>query len=166
MLKEICNDSSMTARLDKNYFSEALKWIVVSVSILVGSFLIFTGSYEWIIFFLLIISLISFSTRYSMIIDTQKKVIIDSFYFLWIRIQSEEFSFHILKCIRMDKQRHVYTANSRTRDRQADFNEYIGTLEYDQGKSVELIGGMEYLLIAEEMKRIAGQLNLPVERTF
>ena len=58
----------MTARLDKNYFSEALKWIIVSVSILVGSFLIFTGSYEWIIFFLLIISLISFSTRYSMII--------------------------------------------------------------------------------------------------
>jgi hypothetical protein len=71
-----------------------------------------------------------------------------------------------LNCIRLDKERHTYTANSRTRDHQTDYNEYIGTLEFDQGKSVELMRNVEYQPIVEELKKLASQLSLPLERTF
>jgi hypothetical protein len=156
----------MRVRLEDNYFSDALKWTIVTLGTLVSGYLIYATSYQWIVFILLIISLISFSTKYVIEVNTEKKLIIDSFYFLWIRIKSEELNFHTLNCIRLDKQRHIYNVTSRAMDRQADFNEYIGTLEYDHGQSVELERKMEYQALAEEMKRISGQLNIPVNRTF
>ena len=112
------------------------------------------------------ISLISFSTKYILEVDTERKRIIDSFYFLWIRSKSDEIKFNALNCIRIDKQRHIYNASTRSRDRQADFNEYIATLEYDRDKSVELERKMEYQSFAAEMKSLAGQLGIPINRTF
>lgn len=156
----------MSVKLEDNYFSEALKWTIVFGSVLISGYLIYAAHHQWIIFFLLVISLISFSTKYVLEVDTEKKQIIDSFYFLWIRTKSEEIKFNELNCIRIDKQRHIYNANTRSRDRQADFNEYIATLEYDRDKSVELERKMEYQSFAEEMKSLAGQLGIPINRTF
>ncbi len=156
----------MTAKLEDSYFSEAFKWIILIGSASGSLCLIFIESYEWIIPLLIVLSLISFSTKYSLIIDTEKKIIIDSFHMLWIRIRSENFSFSTLNGIRLDKERHAYHASTRSSDRLIDFNEYIGMLEYDYGKSIELARKMEYQDIAEEMKTIADQLNLTIERTF
>jgi hypothetical protein len=85
---------------------------------------------------------------------------------LWIRTKSTTINFQTLNCIRLDKQRHVYNARSRSRDRQADFNEYIATLEYNNDKSVELERRMEYQSLAEEMKSLSSQLGIPINRTF
>ncbi len=156
----------MSVKLVDNYFSDTLKWTVVIGSALLGGYLIYAAHHQWIIFFLLMISLISFSTKYLLEIDTEKRCIIDSFYVLWIRTKSEEFKFNTLNCIRLDKQRHVYNATSRAMDRQADFNEYIATLEFDQNKSLELERKMEYQALAEVMNRTAVQLNIPIQRTF
>jgi len=156
----------MSVTLEDNYFSATLKWTILILSTLVSGYLIYTASYQWIVFILLMISLISFSTRYVLKVDTEKNLIIDSFYFLWIKTKSEEIKFNTLHCIRMDKQRHVYNATSRSRVHQADFNEYIGTLEFDCDKSIELERKMEYEPLADEMKRMAGQLNIPLNRTF
>ncbi len=156
----------MSAKLEDHYFSDALKWTIVIGSVLISGYLIYAAHHQWIIFFLLMISLISFSRKYVLEVDTDKKQIIDSFYFLWIKIKSEELPFTTLKCIRLHKQRHIYNASTRSSDRQADFNEYIGTLEYDLDKSVELTRNVEYQFIAEEMQSFAGQLNIPIDRTF
>jgi hypothetical protein len=156
----------MDIKLEENYFSEALTWTIVIGCASVSGYLIFLSSYQWIVLVLAMVALITFSTKYTLNINTEKKLIIDSFYILWIRIKYEEFKFSTLHSIRLDKQRHVYNASSRSRDRQTDFNEYIGTLEYDQDKSVELTRKMEYQTMAEEMNRIAGQLNIPISRTF
>jgi hypothetical protein len=125
-----------------------------------------TAQYLWIIFLLVILSLVSFSTKYVLEVDAGKKIIIDSFYVLWIRMKSEEFKFNKLNCIRIDKERHTYNASTRSRVRQADFNEYIGTLEYDQNKSIELSRKMEYQSMVDEMQSFAGQLTIPINRTF
>jgi uncharacterized membrane protein len=156
----------MSVKLVDNYFSDTLKWTVVIGSALLSGYLVYAAHHQWIIFFLLLISLISFSTKYLLEIDTEKKRIIDSFYFLWIRTKSEEFKFNTLNCIRLDKQRHVYNATSRSMDRQADFYEYIATIEFDQNKSLELERKMEYQSLAEVMNRTAAQLNIPIQRTF
>lgn len=156
----------MSAKLEDHYFSDALKWTIVIGSVLISGYLIYAAHHQWIVFFLLMISLISFSTKYVLEVDTDKKQIIDSFYFLWIRTKSEEIKFNALICIRIDKQRHIYNASSRSRDRQADFNEYIATLEYDRDKSVELERKMEYQSFAEEMKSLAGQLGIPINKRF
>ena len=156
----------MCAKLEDNYFSEVLKWTIVIGSVLVSGYLIYAAHHQWIIFFLLLIALISFSTKYILEVDTDNKRIIDSFYFLWIRTKSDEIKFDTLNCIRIDKQRHIYNASTRSRDRQADFNEYIATLEYDRDKSVELERKMEYQFFAAEMKSLAAQLGIPINRTF
>lgn len=156
----------MSIKLVDNYFSETLKWTIVIGSASVSVYLILTEHHQWIVFVLIVLSLIFFSTKYVLEVDLNKKIIIDSFYFLWIKIKSEELQFNTLKCIRLDKQRHIYNASTRSRDRQADFNEYIGTLEYDLDKSVEIARNNEYQFVAEEMQRFAGQLNIPIHRTF
>ena len=156
----------MTVKSENNYFSDTLKWIVVVASALVSGYLLYAAHHQWIIFFLLFISLVSFSTKYVLEVDIQKKHIIDSFYILWIKTKSTTINFQTLNFIRLDKQRHVYNAGSRSRDRQADFNEYIATLEYDNDKSLELERKMEYQLLAEEMKNLADKLGIPINRTF
>jgi hypothetical protein len=156
----------MSVKLEDNYFSETLKWTIAIGSMAASLYLVYIASYIWIIFLLLLISLISFSTKYVMEVDTERRLIIDSFYILWIRTKSEELKFNTLTGIRLDKQRHIYNASTRSRVRQAEFNEYIATLEYDHNKSVELERKMEYQSIAEEMKSIAGQLGIPINRTF
>jgi hypothetical protein len=156
----------MTAKLEDNYFSDTFTWIILISSASSSLYLLLIGSYVWIIPILIMISLISISTKYSLLIDMERKVVIDSFYILWIRLRSENFTFSTLKRIRLDKERHAYNAPSRSSDRKVDFNEYIGTLEYDDGKSIELARKMEYQDIAEEMKAIADQLNLSIVRTF
>ena len=156
----------MNVKLEDNYFSDPLKWTVVSGSVLISGYLLITSNSLPVIFILVIISLMMFSTRYVMEVDTNRKLILDSFYFLWIRTRSEQFKFNALNCIRLDKERITYRANSRIRDRQADFHEYIGTLEYDQGKSVELKRNVEYESVASDMKHMAAQLNIPIDRTF
>jgi hypothetical protein len=156
----------MIVKLEDNYFSDTLKWTIIIGSALVSGYLTFIANYQWVGFILLIISLISFSTKYVLEIDTEKKFIIDSFYLLWIKTKSEEVKFNTLNCIRLDKQRHIYNSSSRSRDGQTDFNEYIGTLEYDHNKSVELVRTVEYQSMAEEMKGIAERLSIPINRTF
>ena len=156
----------MSAKLQENYFSDTLKWTVTIVSALISGYLIIRAGNPLVIFILVFISVMMFSTKYVLEVDTNKKLILDSFYIFWIRTKSEQFKFNTLNRIRLDKERVTYIANSRIRDRQADFNEYIGTLEYDHGKSIELERKMEYESLATEMKHIAGQLNIPIDRTF
>jgi len=156
----------MSVKLGDNYFSETLKWTIIIGSALGSGYVLYAGQSLWIILLLVIISCVPFSTKYVLEVDVENKVIIDSFYFLWIRTKYEEFKFDTLNCIRLDKQRHIYNANSRARDHQADFNEYIGTLEYDHDQSVELERKMEYQSLAEEMKSLAAKLNIPIKRTF
>jgi len=160
------NHLIMIVKLKDNYFSETLTWTIVAGSVFGSGYLIYAAHHQWIIFLLVILSLILFSSKYILQIDMDKKLITDSFYFLWIKTKSEEIKFTTLNRIRLDKLRHVYNAASRAMDRQADFNEYISTLEYDHGQSVELERKMEYQSLAEEMKRIAEQLNIPMNRTF
>lgn len=156
----------MTVKLENNYFSETIKWMAVIASLLVSGYLFYSAHHQWIVFILLIFSLIIFSTRYQLEIDTGNNRIIDSFYILWIRTTSVTVDFQTLNCIRLDKQRHVYNASSRSRDRQADFSEYIAILEYDDDKLLELERKMEYQPLAEEMRHLAVQLGIPVSRTF
>ncbi len=156
----------MNIKLVDNYFSETLKWTTLIVSISLSGYFILTDQYQWSILWFIILSLISFSTKYVLEVDVEKKVIMDSFYFLWIRIKSDELQFYTLNCVRLDKQRHIYNASTRSRERQADFNEYIGILEYDHEKAVELARNIEYQFLAEDMQRFARQLNIPMKRTF
>lgn len=157
---------TMSVKLEDNYFSDTLKWTVVIGSVLISGYLIYAGHHQWIGLGLFIITLISFSTKYVFEVDLKNKLIIDSFYFLWIRVKSEQFKFNTLNGIRLDKQRHVYNATTRSRVRQADFNEYIATLEYDHSKSIELERKMEYQPLVDQVSDLARQLNISIQRTF
>jgi hypothetical protein len=153
------------SRLEESYFSDTLKWTIILVSVMVSSFLIVKTSYAWVSIFLILISLISFSTKYLLEVDTIEKLITDSLQVVWINTNTRKFVFHELKGIRLDKHHHAYTANSRARTAQTEFNEYIGTLEYDRS-SIELMRSLNYETFAEAMKRMAAELQIPIHRTF
>ncbi|MEY4931109.1 MAG: hypothetical protein RI909_1833 [Bacteroidota bacterium] len=156
----------MSVKLVDRYFSDTLKWTIAIGSGAGSVYLLYLASYLYVIFVLLLITLIAFSAKYVIEVNTEAKRITDSFYVLWIKTKSEEIRFNTLHNIRLDKERHTYNATTRSRVRQADFNEYIGTLVYDTDKSLELARSMEYQSIAEEMKQFGEQLNLPIIRTF
>lgn len=156
----------MSVKLVDRYFSDTLKWTIAIGSGAGSVYLLYLASYLYVIFLLLLITLIAFSAKYLIEVNTEAKSITDSFYVLWIKTKSEEIRFNTLHNIRLDKERHTYNATTFSRVRQADFNEYIGTLVYDTDKSLELARNMEYQTMAEEMNRFGEQLNLPIIRTF
>jgi hypothetical protein len=155
----------LKSTLEEYYFSETFKWTLAIGSVIVSTYLIVKTGYAWISILLILVSVIAFSTKYLFEIDMSQQLIIDSFQLLWIKTKTRKFVYHELKCIRLDKQHHSYTANSRARTAQTDFNEYIGTLEYD-GSSIELTRRVNYEDFAEEMKRMATELQIPIKRTF
>jgi len=153
-------------KLEENYFSETLKWTIIILGIAFGAYLLFMDSYQWLIIIFGLLIAVSVSTKYSFVVDTANKRIKDSFYILWINTQSETVTYNILQGIRLDKVRHNYNSSTRSRDRNTDFNEYIASLEYDQGKLIELTRNTEYQVVADEMIRLADQLKLTISRTF
>jgi len=150
---------------EESYFSETLKWTVTLGGLMLSAYLIAKTGYAWITIFLVLLSLILFSTKYILLIDAGEKLITDSFQVLWIKIKTRKFVYHELKCIRLEKQHYAYTANSRARTAQTEFNEYIGILEYD-GSSIELTRSLNYSDFIEAMKRMASELQIPFHRTF
>jgi hypothetical protein len=147
------------------YFSGTLKWTVLVVSLAVIGYLIYRSNYYSLTGILILINLILFSSKYQLLFDLNNKIIIDSFQVIWITIRSEKIKFNKLHCVRFDKVKHGYAARSRARDREVDFKEYIGTLEFDDN-SLELSRSFEYEEISKAMKMISSQLNIPVQRTF
>ena len=131
----------------------------------ISSYLIILNYWSLVAFIVLLI-LMTFSTYYSLSIDTNAKTIVDSFAFFWITTRSETIKFDRLRNIRIDKERNTYTANSRGRTSQTDYMEYIGVLEYNDDQSTELTRKINYKAFSQEMKRMADQLNIPVNRTF
>lgn len=155
----------LKSTLVESYFSETFKWTLAIGSVMVSTYLIVKTGYAWISILLILVSVITFSTKYLFEVDMSQQLIIDSFQVLWIKTKTRKFIYNKLKCIRLDKQHHAYTANSRARTAQTDFNEYIGTLEYDT-YSIELTRKVSYEDFAEEMKRMAAELQIPINRTF
>jgi len=159
------NIPAMKSSINESYFSDLFKWAFLIGSLVASGLLIFKSDYDWIVILLAVLSLVMFSTRSNLEIDTIEKRITDSFQILWITTKSEQFNFQTLRGIRLNKERHSYTANSRARTAQTDFFEYIGTLEYDD-QSIELTRHVSYESFGVEMKRIAAELQIPLYRMF
>jgi len=155
----------LKSTLKESYFSDTLKWTFLIGSLVASGLLIFKSDYEWIVIVLVVFSLIMFSTRSQIEIDPIEKRITDSFEVLWFTTKSEQCTFQTLKGIRLNKERHSYTANSRARTAQTDFFEYIAILEYDD-QSLEITRQVSYDSFAAEMKRIANELQIPLYRMF
>ena len=156
----------MKITIEDYYFSAGLKWTFAVVNVGLCFYSAVYTSLFWVPFVLILLSLITFSTKYSLIIDPNKKEIIDSFQFLWLTTKSDSTSFNTLERITVGKERHTYSAESRSRSRTVDFNEYIGKLEFDGGKSIELKRSVNYQDFAEQIRSIAEKINLEVERLY
>ncbi len=92
---------------EESYFSETLKWTVTLGGLMLSAYLIAKTGYAWITIFLVLLSLILFSTKYILQIDAGEKLITDSFQVLWIKIKTRKFVYHELKCIRLEKQHYA-----------------------------------------------------------
>lgn len=95
----------------------------------------------------------------------KNRVIKDLFYVFFVRT-GKHIKYQNLHSIRIDKERITYNASSRSRDRTTDFSNYTGTLLYDGGKEFELTTKSEYKWFGQEMKRLAEELQIPIERSF
>lgn len=154
MSNQKSRQSSFKSTLVEYYFTETLRWIIAIGCVIFSIYLIVKTDYAWISILLILFSVITISTKYRLEIDTSQHLIIDSFQILWTTMNTKKFVYQELKCIRLDKEHHAYTANSRPRTAQTDFNEYIGTLEYDSA-AIELTRRVSYETFSEEMKRMS-----------
>ena len=155
----------MKIKIKEPYFAVELKWIVGILGI-GGSFYLLTSTTYGLFSILIVLAVIVvFSTGYSLIIDTDKKLIKDDFKFLWISTESEQVDYSNLQKITISKDRHTYTANSRGKTGVTDFNEFIATLHYDNSEEIELKRSINFQAFSEYVHDLANKLQLDVEKT-
>ncbi|MTI38435.1 hypothetical protein [Fulvivirga lutimaris] len=156
----------MKASLTEFYFSETMKWMS-SIALIAGNVvLIIYAGYGFLITISLLFIPFLFTSKYEISIDKNESVVDDSFSTMGIKIKSDKQEFKELKGIRIDKEKHSYTANTRSRVRQVNFNEYIATLEYDDDKELELSRNSDYDDFSSQVYYFAEQLELNIRKTF
>ncbi len=155
----------MNVKLKSPYFPATLSWILLAGCIVSIGYFIYSMSHEGVVIVFVLLTSISFTTKDLVQIDNNKKTIIDSFEILGFDVKSQKYTFQQLNGIRLDKERHSYTANSRARTAQTDFHEYIGVLVFDN-QSIEIARDVSYKSFAEEMERVAQELNISIHRSF
>lgn len=156
----------MKASLTEFYFSETMKWISTIALIAGNSILIIYTDYNYFITISLLFIPFLFTSKYEISIDKNESLVDDSFSTLGIKIKSDKLGFKKLHGIRIDKEKHSYTANTRSRVRQVTFNEYIATLEYDDDKELELSRHSDYDDFASQIYPFAEQLDLGIRKTY
>lgn len=155
----------MIVRFEDYYFSDGTRYTFL---IILGALIIYLTFWMQAFVFsimLLLIVIGLFTAKYVTLVDTSNRIIRDLFYVFFIR-SGRTIRYRQLHSIRIDKQRHTYNANQRSRDRIADFFFYTGTLNYDDDKILELSTKSDYKWFGQEMKRLAEELQIPLERSY
>ncbi|MBL6446672.1 hypothetical protein JMN32_10140 [Fulvivirga sp. 29W222] len=152
----------MKTRFVDYYFSAGLRWTLALGSAVLIIYNLVNNKTGFFDLILVVANLIAFSTKYDLTVDNDKKEINDSFKFLWISVKKDLVNFQTLNRIIVRKEKNAYMANSRSRSRQVSYNEYIGSLEYDNGKTIELSRSIDYDSFTAEMKSVAGKLKLEI----
>ncbi len=154
--------SRVTFRED--YFSTTFKWIGAIACFAIGVLSV-KYALAWMVAPMLILIVIFFTTYNEIIIDVAKGIATDSSIILGVTTRKETQHFTSMKRIRVDKNKHGYTANSRARTAQTDFFEYVGTLELDSGE-LELTRALSYSDFSDRIQMLSADLNISAERTF
>ncbi|WP_462249221.1 hypothetical protein [Ekhidna sp.] len=155
----------MEVRFEDHYFSDGMRWTVLIILGALDIYLLFWFQAFIFVGIIALVILYFFTTKYVTIIDTQNKIIKDLFFVFLIK-SGKYLRFRTLHSIRIDKQRYTYNANQRARDRTADYFIYTGTLLYDNNKKLELSTKTDYSWFSSEMKRLAEELQIPLERSY
>jgi len=159
----------MNFRLVNYYFPSGLRWTWTVFSIGFSIYLIFWTMVGWkFAIFLIISSLVLFSTLSVIVVNQKKKMIIESFKFLWLPIETKIIKFRSLNSIRIDKESVSYTTNSAMggRSGQTDFFIYTGSLEFNDNGSFEILSKTDWYPFKEKIQNISDKLNLKIYRNF
>ncbi|QSE97068.1 hypothetical protein [Fulvivirga lutea] len=155
----------MKATYTTDYFSTEFK-IIIGITILVGGFFIVHLGYNpiWHVFLALLLGVIA-STKYELSVDSNAKTIIDATKVLGLYLKKREFNYNLLKAISLEKENERYTANTRSRSRQVEFNMYTASIITDK-EEVEIFTSSNYKSFSEKLKQFANELNLDIQRSF
>ncbi len=156
----------MKANLNENYFSEAMKWMSTIIIIGGNSVLMVYTDYNLVFAITFLFIPILFTSKYEIEIDKNEGIVDDAFVILGVKLKSNKKEFKELKGIRIDKEKHSYTANTRSRVRQVNFNEYTATLEYDNGQALELTRNSDYKEFEAHIFPFAATLDLEIYKSF
>lgn len=152
-------------KFEDHYFSDGLRWTMLIILGALDIYLLFWVQAYIAVAIIAGIILFFFTTKYVTVIDTKNKVIKDLFFLIFIRT-GKYIRYRSLHSIRIDKERMTYKDNSRSRDRNFSYFIYTGTLLYDDNKKLELSSKSDYGWFGEEMKRLANELQIPLERSY
>jgi len=147
------------------YFPLSLRWVLGIAGFLLLGYLIYQAS-SMIIISLTAICLFGIQTSYyETSVDLNKNVIVDSFNIFMFSMQKTTHQFENLHKIRLDKQLVFYNATHRARDRNVEYFQYIGYLNFDT-KSIEICRSSNYETIKTSLTKLASKLGIDYERVF
>lgn len=152
-------------RFEDYYFSDGLRWTILILLTPLTIYLLFWIKAYWFVLIIISVIVFFFSTKYVTEFDTKNKVIKDLFYVFFIK-SGKLLKYRTLLCIKIDKERRTFKDNSRSRDRTFDYFIYTGTLLYDNNSSLELTRKNEFKWFGSEMKRLAEELQIPIEKGY
>ncbi|TRX60783.1 hypothetical protein FNH22_07010 [Fulvivirga sp. M361] len=154
----------MQITLEDYYFSPVLKWTLLASSIAITAYVMVKTEQQLFGAFVLLPGIIAISTKYELTINTNKRVIKDAFKFLWITTTAEIHVYRTLNNIMTERERNVYTTNSRGRSGHADFYEYVAYLNYNDDQSVEILRKIDHDIFSAKLESIVSALNITVLR--
>lgn len=143
-----------------------MKWVSTIIIVAVNSVLLVYTDYNLLFALSSLLILILFTAKYEIAIDKKEGIVDDAFLIMGLKIKSKKYDFKEIKGIRVDKEKHSYTANSRSRVRQVSFNEYAATLEYDADRELELSRNSDYDDFAAHIYPFAEQLDIGIRKTY
>jgi hypothetical protein len=155
----------MKAVLKIPYFPRALSWSLLGILGPTSIYLLFFDGNVWMGLFLCALIITSYFNYYLTVMDKERKPVQDDFFFWGFRASSQSHSFCEFTHMSLEKERKTCNAKQRSRDRLADFYEYVAYLHDDKNAKLELVRKSDWRVFKKIVEKLAANLALDVRRT-
>jgi hypothetical protein len=143
------------------YFPPA--WKYSTPVLLYGAYKVYTLGYPIWTLVLIIFTAMIFTSKYVTLIDNDKKICLDYLTILFIKFNKEAKKYQAIDRVVITKGRYVKQLNSRISSRTLKWEDYTGTLLFDDNSTLELLTHDDPKKLIESIRVIAAMLNVGIE---
>ena len=133
-------------------------WALITMTILI--FQVALMAFHWFILIFVLITAVSFTTKYRILVDKSKSVFKKQIEILWMPITISQTNFIRLKHVEISTSQSEYVAHSRGRSRTVRFTTYSAWLIDESGGEYELFKLTDSDYFYDNLRKTCDQLNL------
>lgn len=148
-------------RITLPYFPRLWKYSIPVI--LFGAYELYSLGYPIWAFVLIVFCFLIISMNYVTIVDHSKKIVEDYLTIFWIPFDKDVKKYNAIDRIILTKGKFVKKLESRISSRTVNWEDYTGTLLFDDNTTLELITHDDPQKLIESVRVIASMLNVGIE---